>query len=259
MRKTAALIITAATCIILSMSTGALAVDYSFKAPDTHEYYGSTYYEDVYGSEYNYGGFNLTDFDDTSLLPGIPEYSLLPIDTSYTNNGIIEYSPGRYEYISSYSATPIINYPGAWEPDVVEASAYTAVDEMKRADGSVGTLNIPSLYINMNAYSGTGSESMNRGLGHFDGMSGWNGNIGLCGHNRGALYTIGSVKDLDIGDTLQYTTVYGTRTYSITFVGFIANNDWSYLSHTADNRITLITCLADQPALRVCVQATEVK
>lgn len=38
----------------------------------------------------------------------------------------------------------------------------------------------------------------------------------------------------------------------------IASTDWSYLQATADNRITITTCLANQPSKRVCVQAVEV-
>ena len=67
-----------------------------------------------------------------------------------------------------------------------------------------------------------------------------------------------SIKDLEIGDTITYTTIFGTRTYHVSFVGTISNTDWSYLQATADNRITLTTCLANQPSKRVCVQAVEV-
>ncbi|MFQ7749463.1 MAG: hypothetical protein ACLRJV_20170 [Eubacteriales bacterium] len=34
--------------------------------------------------------------------------------------------------------------------------------------------------------------------------------------------------------------------------------DWSYLNSTSDNRITIITCLANQPTKRVCVQGIEI-
>ena len=61
------------------------------------------------------------------------------------------------------------------------------------------------------------------------------------------------------GDTITYTTIYGTRTYAVSMVKIIANNDWSYLQGTADNRITLTTCLENHPESRVMVQAVEVK
>ncbi len=53
--------------------------------------------------------------------------------------------------------------------------------------------------------------------------------------------------------------MYGTRTYQVTSVKTIANNDWSYLQSTADNRITITTCLENHPESRVMVQAVEVK
>jgi sortase A len=118
---------------------------------------------------------------------------------------------------------------------------------------------IPSLGISVKVFEGTGSDSLAKGLGHFPETSGWNGNIAVAGHNRGAKYTIGTIKDLKQGDTVRYTTLLGTRIYAVSFVGYISNTDMAYLSSTPDNRITLITCLADRPDLRVCVQCVEVK
>ena len=76
-------------------------------------------------------------------------------------------------------------------------------------------------------------------------------------HNRGSAYSIGTIKDLEIGDTITYTTVYGTRTYAVSYVGTISSTDWSRLQATADNRLTITTCLANQPSKRVVVQAVE--
>ena len=45
----------------------------------------------------------------------------------------------------------------------------------------------------------------------------------------------------------------------MTSVETIANTDWSRLQATSDNRITLTTCLANQPEKRACVQAVEVR
>ena len=74
----------------------------------------------------------------------------------------------------------------------------------------------------------------------------------------GARNTILAASDLEIGDTITYSTVYGTRTYAVILVKTISDSDWSYLQATADNRITITTCLADRPSKRVCVQAVEV-
>ena len=110
----------------------------------------------------------------------------------------------------------------------------------------------------MKVWEGETSSSMAKGLGHYSSTSGWDGNVGVCGHNRGAKYTIGSIKNLKAGDTITYTTIYGTRTYEVVLVKTISSSDWSYLQATTDNRITITTCLANQPSKRVCVQAVEV-
>lgn len=99
---------------------------------------------------------------------------------------------------------------------------------------------------------------MRKGVGHFPSTSAWDGNIGLCGHNRGSSHNIGAIKDLEIGDTIRYQTSLGTRTYAVSSVKIIDWTDWSYLNATSDNRITIITCLADQPTKRVCIQGVEV-
>ena len=119
-------------------------------------------------------------------------------------------------------------------------------------------MKIPSLDINMKVWEGETNASMAKGLGHYTTTSAWDGNVAVCGHNRGAKYVIGDIKDLEIGDTITYTTIYGTRTYEVVLVKTIASTDWSYLQATADNCITITTCLANQPSKRVCVQAVEV-
>ena len=177
-----------------------------------------------------------------------------PETLSYAGTGI-DYglSGGRPASVSA-----LTDDPGAARPIAVnKPTAYTSVENMTRADGSIGTLNIPSLNVTMKVWEGETNESMAKGLGHYRSTSGWNGNVGVCGHNRGAKYVIGAIKDLNVGDTINYETVYGTRTYSVSYVGVISNTDWSRLQPTSDNRITITTCLSDQPNFRVCVQATE--
>ena len=139
----------------------------------------------------------------------------------------------------------------------VQQPAYTSVSGMAYRDGSIGTVSIPRLGPNVKVWEGETSTSMAKGLGHYSSTSGWAGNVGVCGHNRGAKYNIGAIKNLKQGDVITYTTAYGTRTYEVTMVKVIANNDWSYLQGTADNRITLTTCVDNQPSQRICAQAVE--
>lgn len=219
-----------------SLSICAFAADYTFDTAADTDYYPSTSYEDTYGTAYHYGSKNLVDYQ----IPELP-YGVL----STTQTGVMEKLrlPGLQQTVGGSASgiygvdsgvgipavTPVI--PSYQEP------AYTSAKDMERKDGSIGTLKIPSLDINMKVWEGETNESMKKGLGHYSSTSAWDGNIGVCGHNRGAKYTIGSIKDLEIGDTITYTTIYGTRTYEVVLVKTISNSDWSYLQATADNRI----------------------
>ena len=171
--------------------------------------------------------------------------------TSYAQSGDA-ISPDALYPASAFFETKTVHTGGA-------ETAYTSVKDMKRSDGSIGTVKIPSLGITRKVWEGETTASMSKGMGHYSATSAWDGNVGVCGHNRGATYAIGSIKNLKRGDTVTYTTIYGTRTYAVSSVETIANTDWSRLQATSDNRITLTTCLANQPEKRVCVQAVEVR
>jgi sortase A len=97
------------------------------------------------------------------------------------------------------------------------------------------------------------------GAGHFASTSAWDGNVALAGHNRGGSAYFSFVKDLQNGDTLTYTTKYGTRSYTVYSKTQINEYDNLPLSWSSENILTLITCVADVPELRYCVQAREVK
>lgn len=248
----------------LSLAVPAFAADYSFSTAAPQNYYGSTSYEDVYGSQYNYGGRNVTDYDLSELEYGRPsttmtgemEQVILPgLQGTAAVDGNGGYGIGSYGIGGPLDGTGGPSVLPAL-PDI-QQPVYTSVSGMVRADGSIGTLKIPKLGINMKVWEGETNASMAKGLGHYSSTSGWSGNIGVCGHNRGAKYNIGAIKNLVAGDIITYTTIYGTRTYQVTMVKIIANTDWSYLQGTADNRITITTCLENQPAKRICVQAVE--
>ena len=229
------------------------AADYSFTTNAPQDYYKSTSYEDIYGSQYNYGGKNVVDYQVPEL-----EYGL----QSTTMTGVMERTilPGLQQTVATGGGGYGVTGGSGPITVLVEAgSPYTSADGMAYKDGSIGTIKIPSLKINMKVWEGETSTSMSKGLGHYSSTSAWDGNVGACGHNRGTKYAIGAIKDLKQGDTITYTTIYGTRTYAVETVKIISNTDWSYLQATADNRLTLTTCLADHPESRVVVQAVEVR
>lgn len=246
---------------LASMSISAQAADYSFQTDGTPEYYASTSYEGIYSSQYNYGGINLIDYQIPELAygsfsttqTGIMEKALLPgLQASVAVSGGSSYGISD----GGISILPVTT--GSTAAFVYQQTAYTSVEGMELQDGSIGTVKIPSLGISMKVWEGETTTSMSKGLGHYSSTSAWDGNVGVCGHNRGAKYVIGSIKDLEAGDIITYTTIYGTRTYQVVTAKIISNTDWSYLQATTDNRITLTTCLADHPESRVCVQAVEV-
>lgn len=65
------------------------------------------------------------------------------------------------------------------------------------------------------------------------------------------------VKDLKSGDEIIYKTPEGTKIYHIVLSEIIEETDWSYLQETKENKITLITCVSNQPTKRLCVQGVE--
>ena len=259
---------------LLALSPSAYAAaDYSFETTAPQDYYKSTSYEDVYGSQYNYGSRNVVDYQIPELeygcpsttMTGVMERTILPglQQTVATGGGGYGVSGGGGPITVLVEAgTP--SSAGTQTPTVpttptVQQPAYTSADGMAYKDGSIGTIKIPSLKINMKVWEGETSASMKKGLGHYSSTSAWDGNVGVCGHNRGTKYAIGSIKNLERGDTITYTTIYGTRTYAVETVKIISNSDWSYLQATSDDRITLTTCLADHPESRVVVQAVETR
>ena len=186
----------------LSLTAPAFAADYSYTTKAPQDYYGSTSYEDVYGSQYNYGGRNVVDYQIPELEYGQP---------STTQTGVMERTilPGLQQVVaaldgaggyglgggsggpitelvmddgtggSSGTAAPVI--PSTPQITVPSAPSYTSVQGMAYKDGSIGTVSIPKLGLNVKVWEGETSTSMAKGLGHYSSTSGWAGNVGVCG------------------------------------------------------------------------------
>ena len=253
-----------AAAVVCSLPVSTHAADYTFTTEGAADYYGSTSYDEVYGSRYNYGGANAIDYQ----LPELEYGSFSTTQTGLMEKALLSGLQQNVQAAAGSSAYGIpagdgvyVSFPEVLTPPasiVYQQPAYTNVEGMERKDGSIGTLQIPSLDISMKVWEGATTASMSKGLGHYSSTSAWDGNVGVCGHNRGAKYVIGAIKDMEEGDLITYTTIHGTRTYTVVSVEIIASNDWSRLQATSDNRITLTTCLANQPSKRVCVQAVQI-
>jgi len=125
------------------------------------------------------------------------------------------------------------------------------------SDGSISTIYVARTGKTVNVYEGEQLENLKKGAGHFTSTSAWDGNVALCGHNRGSYPFFAFVKDLQIGDRITYTTLYGTRIYEVYSKEQISEYDYSKLGWTADNTLTLITCVANTPELRTVAQCRE--
>ena len=140
-----------------------------------------------------------------------------------------------------------------------EGGSYTAQTQLAVTNGHFGAVSIGNRKLFAYVYPGATYESMRKGAGHVDGTSVWNGNVALCGHNRGSWPYFGTLKNVQVGDIITYRTSLGVRTYRVTSAGRIAATNTAVLNPTADNRITLLTCIANEPSYRLCVVGQEIK
>ena len=250
-----------AATLMMGLATTSSAADYTFSTDPAPKYYGSTFYEDLYDAQYNYGGQNKIDFDIPEIRYGLSqEFLESSLNNPYLGSGV-QYGIGGSGNTSvtypesDFSNSSIIS--GGNLIDVTYRPYYTVAD-LTQSDGSIGTVSISRVGLSAKVYEGATDASMAKGAGHYSSSGLFDGNIGLFGHNRGSNAYFAKLKNVKIGDTVTYKTNQGTKTYEVNFVGTIASTDFSYLNEMGDNRITMITCIANQPSLRLCVQAVEI-
>lgn len=117
---------------------------------------------------------------------------------------------------------------------------------------------IPKISLEAEISEGTSKEVMDKYIGHFEETSKKNGNIGLAAHNRGyAVNYFSQIKLLKTGDEIIYKYYNFEKKYLVIENKIIKDTDWSYLQQTEENRITLITCVENEPEYRRCIQAIE--
>ena len=143
-------------------------------------------------------------------------------------------------------------------PEVAEVPVVPETQNIVLPDGAVGILKIDKMGINQKVADGHSLEVLKNDLGHVDSTAYSTGNVGILGHNSGSAGYFQNLWDLKQDDVIEYTTTDGTRTYKVSEVVQIADDDWSKLANTKDNRITLITCVKGVPEKRWCIQAVEI-
>ncbi len=118
---------------------------------------------------------------------------------------------------------------------------------------------IPVINLEANIAEGTSDDVMNKYVGHFSVTNTWNGNVALAAHNRGyPVNYFANLKNLKKGDLIEYYNEGKVRKYKVEIITKIKDTDWTYLENTKDNRITLITCVENEPEYRRCIQGIEI-
>lgn len=138
----------------------------------------------------------------------------------------------------------------------ISAILLDTEDEQQLSYNFEWKLEIPSIGLDAPIAEGTDDQTLNKYIGHFTETVRESGNIGLAGHNRG--YDVNyfeNIDKLEIGDEIFYTYNGQTVEFIVKDVGIIEETDWSKLEETNDERLTLITCVEDEPNLRRYVQA----
>ena len=214
----------------------------------------------------------------TSYLPGSGEYLTPNLVPGALSGGLVNQVgsaganatggaagssviPGEYPSVSGGSNITMTQIPGSSPTDIAQGNTsggYTEVtDDLRYSDGSLGTLEIPAIGLSVKVVQGTDSAALKKGAGHFTNTSIWDGNVCFAGHNRGTNNYFGKIHTLEAGDTITLTTMLGTRTYAVTSVEKVSVNDSSGTASTTDNRVTLYTCVMNQPEYRWCVTAIQ--
>ena len=104
----------------------------------------------------------------------------------------------------------------------------------------------------------TDSEILNKYVGHFEETALKDGNVGLAAHNRGYENNyFENLKNVKKGEEIKYKYYDFEKIYIIDKIEKIKSTNWSYLENTEKNKITLITCVENEPDYRLCVQAIE--
>ena len=120
-------------------------------------------------------------------------------------------------------------------------------------------IEIPKINLTATINDGIDDITLNKYVGHFPQSGYINGNVCLAAHNRGNEYSyFARLNELEKGDEIVYENIYGIKKYRVETSQEILETDWSLLENSSQNKITLITCIANRPNQRLCVQAVEI-
>lgn len=182
--------------------------------------------------------------------------SASPVQVPAAGGGAVNPAPSAGTGTVYVPGSSNVTVSGTSSNTGTSTTGYTAVTkDSYYSNGSLGTLKIPSIGVNVRLYQGTDTSALAKGAGHFTNTSIWEGTVGVAGHNRGSHGIFGKIHTLEPGVAISLTTKLGTRTYQVTSVSKVDETDRGALAASAENRLVLYTCVQNQPAYRWCVQA----
>ena len=247
-------------CLTAALAAPAYALEYSIDAPNDYDFGKDTSIEVIHTAD---GGAmrNEDVSKNAALIPpafGSESMNALHTGEYLTPNLAPRTLPTAGAVISGSGdvVTPgsTVSSGNGYQPSVL----FTEVaSNLYYKNGSLGKIEIPALSLSVWIYQGTDSKTLVKGVGHFEDTSIWEGNVCLAAHNRGANSYFGQIHTLNIGDKITLTTKLGTRTYHVTDVSKVSETDRSGLADSAENMLTLYTCVRNQCDQRWCVTAVE--
>lgn len=133
------------------------------------------------------------------------------------------------------------------------ASETDALSSFKRAEKKpespppgegelLGRIRIPRVDVTAVIVEGVGKKSLRRAAGHIPGTAlptGDDGNVGIAAH-RDSFFR--GLKDIREDDTIELTTLEGTRRYKVEWTKIVQPSDTSVLAPTGEPALTLVTC-----------------
>jgi sortase A len=264
MKKIMTILVLCVLC--MSMSVPAFAYNYEFSSgAETMQGFGGATSSDEPVS-HDPMSENTRRNKDAAFLPppyfygsgDIPTDPLSLFHDNLPGESVSGYNGGTISYgvTGGNSAVPSAS---SFEPSTSTVSVTVDIAPQYYADGSIGSIYVARTKKTITVYEGEDAANLKKGAGHFASTSAWDGNVVLCGHNRGNWPYFSFVKDMKIGDTVTYTTPYGSRVYEVISREQIGVYDYSKLGWSAENLLTLITCIEDTPELRWAATLREVQ
>ena len=256
-------------CLAAGMAAPAFALDYSISAPGYPDYAKATSVEVTYTAD---GGAeqNVDRSKNAALIPPAfgSQSAYAPFIAEHLTPNLAPNAMAATGAVINSGTQPVTIPASADGVTVMKTqpaftitastSCFTDVtDDLYYSGGYLATLKIPAIGVNVKVYQGTDSATLAKGAGHFEETSIWDGNVAIAGHNRGANCVFGQIHTLSIGDRITYTIRLGMRTYAATGVAKVSETDRCALAASADNILTLYTCVRDQSGYRWCVTAEE--